>query len=242
MNRVALEPAYLLHQRAYRETSVLLEVFSASRGRVGLVARGVRSAKSRSRSLYQPFRRLLLSWVERGELGTLTAAEADGPAAALSGDAVFSGWYLNELLLRVLARHDPHAPLFEEYALALESLSAATDASVLRRFELRLLENLGYGMHWSPTLDPQGWYQFDAESGPCACAEQAGAYRGASLLDLAAGRFATPESLRDARRLLRTALAPHLGDKPLQTPRMLRALKNMGAPAGVPADQRVGEP
>lgn len=225
MNRVALEPAYLLHQRAYRETSVLLEVFSANRGRVGLVARGVRSAKSKSRSLYQPFRRLLLSWVDRGELGTLTGAEADGPAVVLAGDAVFSGWYLNELLLRVLARHDAHSSLFNEYASALDALAGSANAGVLRQFELRLLENLGYGMHWSADLDPQGWYQFDAETGPCACAEQPGAYRGASLLDLAAGRFETQEGLRDARRLLRAALAPHLGDKPLQTPRMLRALK-----------------
>lgn len=224
MTRVQLEPAYLLHHRAYRESSVLLEVFSPARGRAGIVARGARSARSRWRSLFQPFQRLLLSWSERGELGTLTAAEADGPPVPMAGETVFSGWYVNELLLRVLTRHDPHPALFDHYAGTLVALAGGSGAGALRHFELRLLEELGYGLQLPDRLDPDGWYEYDAESGARACARGEAALRGSSLLDIAAGRLDSPQTLRDARRLLRTALAPHLGDRPLQTPRMLRAL------------------
>lgn len=230
MTRVQLEPAYLLHHRAYRESSVLLEIFSAGRGRVGLVGRGARSPKSKWRSLFQPFQRLLLSWSERGELGTLTGAEADGPPAPLGGEAVFSGWYLNELLLRTLTRHDAHAELFDHYATTLGELSAGATPASLRRFELRLLENLGYGLPLTPDLDPAGWYDYHAETGARPCGPQPGAIRGTSLLDLAAERFDSPQTLRDARNLLRAALAPYLGDRPLQTPRLLRALRAARGP------------
>lgn len=230
MTRVQLEPAYLLHHRAYRETSALLEIFSAGRGRVGLVARGARSPKSKSRSLFQPFQRLLLSWSDRGELGTLTGAEADGRPEPLGGEAVFSGWYLNELLLRTLTRHDAHAELFEHYASTLSELAAGATAASLRRFELRLLENLGYGLQLTPDLDPDGWYDYHAETGARPCGEQPGAIRGASLMDIAADHFESPQTLRDARNVLRAALAPYLGDRPLQTPRMLRALRAARGP------------
>lgn len=228
MNRVQLEPAYLLHHRAYRESSVLLEVFSVRHGRLGIVARGARSARSKWGSLFQPFQRLLLSWSERGELGTLTGAEADGPPAPLSGEAVFSGWYLNELLLRMLTRHDPHPVLFDRYAQALGGLAGPASPAVLRQFEMGLLEDLGYGLHLPPDIDPDGWYAYDAEAGASACKPGEGGLRGSSLLALVAGRLDSPQSLRDARALLRAALAPHLGGKPLQTPRLLRALRAAG--------------
>lgn len=232
MKRVQLEPGYLLSLRPYRETSALLEVFSAPHGRVGLVARGVRGPRSRQRGLFQPFRPLLLSWNEGGELGTLTGAETAGPAITLKGEAVFSGWYLNELLLRLLQRRDPHAALFQGYARALQALAGPRAECALRTFEKQLLTELGYGLHLPDHIDRAAWYEFDAESGARRLpARTAGAYQGSSLLDLANGNFQSDESLRDAKRLLRAALLPHVGERALVTPRLLRSLRRAVKPA-----------
>ena len=225
MKRVQLQPGYLLSVRAYRETSTLLEALTPDHGRLGLVARGSRGPRSKLRGLLQPFQPLLLSWSEGGELGTLTGAEAAGPAAALRGEAVFSGWYLNELVLRLLARRDPHPALFDGYAQALGALGDAAAPRALRIFELHLLAELGYAVHLPDDLATDGWYGYDPEGGLSVAEPGPAAYRGASLRSLAAGTLDTEESLRDARRLLRAALQPHLGDRALRTPEMLRALR-----------------
>lgn len=231
MKRVQLEPGYLLAVRAYRETSALLEVFTAAHGRTGLVARGTRGPKSKLRGLLQPFQPLLLSWSERGELGTLSTAEAAGAPVALTGEAVFSGWYLNELLLRLLARHDPHPGLFEAYQRTLHVLVDADPARALRRFELQLLSELGYGFHVPEDLATDRWYGYDPEGGLRIAEPGPESYRGSSLRALADESLETAESLSDARRLLRAALAPHLGGRALRTPELLRALR--AATAGV---------
>lgn len=226
MKRVHLEPAYVLSLRPYRETSVLLEVFTAPQGRVGLVARGVRSPKSRQRGLLQIFRPLLLSWSEGGELGTLSGAEAAEPGVELRGEAVFSGWYLNELLLRLLQRRDPHAALFQAYAKTLQSLGGPGVQAALRIFEKQLLAELGYGLQLPDRLEAGAWYEYDEERGVHVVARQTErAYPGSSLIDLVNEMFQTGESLHDAKRLLRAALRPYLGDRELATPRMLRALR-----------------
>lgn len=235
MKRVSLEPAFLLSVRAYRETSALLEAFTPAHGRIGLVARGSRGAKSRQRGLLQPFQPLLLSWSEGGELGTLTGVEANGPPVGLQAEAVFSGWYLNELLLRLVQRRDPHAVLYDGYVAALAALGGAEPSVVaraLRVFELHLLAELGYAVHVPDDLAPDRWYGYDPEGGLRAAEPGPTAYRGASLKALADETLATDESLRDARRLLRTALAPHLGERALRTPELLRALRAATAGAG----------
>jgi DNA repair protein RecO (recombination protein O) len=225
MRRVQLEPAYLLSVRAYRETSALLEVFTATHGRTGLVARGTRGPKSKLRGLLQPFQPLLLSWSERGELGTLHTAEAAGAPPLLSGEAVFSGWYLNELLLRLLQRHDPHPALFDAYERTLRALADAGAVRALRLFELELLSELGYGLQVPDDLHAEGWYRYEPDAGLRVAEPGPESYRGTSLLALAEEALDTPESLNDARRLLRQALAPHLGGRALRTPEMLRALR-----------------
>jgi DNA repair protein RecO (recombination protein O) len=226
MARISLAPAYVLSLRPYRETSALLEVLTPDHGRVGLVARGVRGAKSKLKGLLQPFAPLLVSWSERGELGTLGATEAAGASAMLKGEAIFSGWYLNELVLRLLPRRDPHPALFNDYAQTLAALSDDGAAAALRVFEKRLLSELGYGVHLPDGLTAEGWYRYEPAAGLFAC-EGPGrnAYRGASLLDMENESFGTAETLRDARRLLRAALEPHLGGRELRTPEMLRALR-----------------
>jgi len=225
MRRVQLEPAWVLSARPYRETSALVELFGQRSGRTGLVARGVRGPRARQRGLLQPFQPLLVSFSEGGELGTLTGVEADGAPVALRGEAVFSGWYLNELVLRLLPRRDPHPQLFAHYAEALVALAGDGVAAALRLFEKRLLAELGYGLQLPEPVERDRWYAWDPDSGLRLAEPGPSSYRGESLHALAEEQLDTEESLRDARRLLRGALAPHLGERKLRTPEMLRTLR-----------------
>lgn len=231
--RIEFEPAFVLAQHPYRETSQLLEAFTAAHGRVGLVARGTRGPKPRLRGLLQPFAPLLLSWSEAGELGTLTGAEANGAAPALAGERVFHGWYVNELVLKLLQRHDPHPRLYHDYAAALALLAGAEAESALRVFEKRLLAEIGYGLPLHGDLQPQQRYGFDFERGPRPAAAGAPDYAGASLLALREERLQTREQLRDARKLLREALQRQLGGRELETPRLLRELRARKETQGV---------
>ena len=234
-SRIHLVPAYLLHQRPYRESSALLEVFTESHGRVGLVARGVRSPRSRLRGELQPFRSLRLSWTGRGELGTLTGVEAHGPLRLFQGTALYSAFYLNELLVRLLARHDPHPGVYSVYQRSLQDLADnQTIQPVLRIFEKRLLEELGYGllldheMETGKPVQPELDYDYHLESGPLiavAGAAHGFVFKGASLLALAQERLTTTEALDDAKRLLRAALSLYLGHKPVQSRELFRSVK-----------------
>ena len=227
--RVENAPGYVLHSRPWRETSLIVEAFTREHGRVGLVARGVRRARSRFRGLLLPFRLLLLSWSGRGELPTLTGADTEGPVGVLRGRALFSGFYLNELMLKLLPRSDPHPELFDDYRGAVDALGGdGVLDGVLRTFEKRLLDALGYG----PTLDravdtgnpvsPDKRYRYVPERGPVE-GEGAGGgdgpvVSGRTLLALAGGRLGCGGDDREraeARHLMRAILAPHLGPRPL---------------------------
>jgi DNA repair protein RecO (recombination protein O) len=268
MARAQLEPAWVLSARPYRETSALVELFAQRAGRIGLVARGVRSGRARTRGLLQPFQPLLVSFSDRGELGTLAGLEPAGPPVVLRGEAVFSGWYLNELVLRLVARRDPHPQLFEDYGTALGALGggegrrhredsndAGTSAgrvagaaagviektqsspalahgASLRVFEKGLLTELGYGLQLPDPVEPDAWYRWDADHGLRLAEPGPSSYRGASLRALADEVLDTPECLRDARRLLRVVLSPHLGERKLRTPEMLRALRAVQRASG----------
>ena len=234
--RVELVSGYLLHQRPYRESSVLLEIFTETHGRVGLVARGVRSARSKQRGDLQPFRQLRFSWQSRGELGTLTAAESEGAFITLQGRALYSGFYLNELLIRLLARHDPHPALFAAYGASVRALGQEGDVeAVLRAFEMHLLQELGYGLQLDcdaetgEALSADTLYDYHLESGPVRIGSDLPGgfvFRGGSLMAMARGEFADPLVLQDAKRLLRAALRLYLGDKPLKSRELFRRTKN----------------
>ena len=228
-------PGYVLHSRPWRETSLIVEAFAREHGRVGLVARGVRRARSRLRGTLLPFHLLLLSWSGRGELPTLTGADTGGgPVRTLRGRALFSGFYLNELLLKLLPRNDPHPDLFDDYRRALAAFGEEGRAldGVLRTFEKRLLDALGYG----PTLDravdtgapvsPDRRYRYVPERGPveAAGAEDGPVVSGRTLLALAGGRLDGGGDLEraEARRLMRAILAPHLGPRPLGSRALFR--------------------
>jgi len=226
--QVELTPGFVLHQRPYRETSALLEVFTSTHGRVGLVARGAHSPKSRRRGELQAFRALLLSWNERGELGTLTDVEADGPGVKLAGAALYSAFYLNELLVRLLVRHDPHPLLFDRYRQALQALSDQPGGIelTLRLFEKQLLQETGYGLlldvdcETGEPVEADRFYDYRLEAGPVASASDDGEgflFPGSSLLALAQEKELDVAALRDAKRLMRAALSLYLGGKPLKS-------------------------
>lgn len=238
--RIQLAPGYVLHQRPYRESSMLLEVFTGLYGRVGLVARGVRSPKSRQRGDLQPFRPLRLSWNARGELGTLTAVETDAPGTRLQGTALYSAFYLNELLVRLLVRDDPHPGLYGCYQATLEGLIQGGDIEpLLRIFEKSLLQEIGYGLlldcevESGEPVQPERFYDYHLESGPVLAAEsdvQAFVFKGSSLLALERGQLTDADVLRDAKRLMRAALNLYLGSKPLKSRELFGATNKVSVP------------
>ncbi|MFQ5642444.1 MAG: DNA repair protein RecO [Thiogranum sp.] len=230
--RIQLVPGFVLHQRPYRESSALLEVFTEAHGRVGLVARGVRSPKSRQRGDLQPFRSLRLSWNARGELGTLTAVESDAPQGCLRGASLYSAFYLNELLVRLLVRNDPHPRLYAYYQASLAHLMQGEDIEpLLRLFEKNLLQEIGYGLLLDSEIEsgepvqPNSYYDYHLESGPVLLQEedaQAFVFKGSSLLAMQRGQLTGREVLRDAKRLMRSALSLYLGNKPLKSRELFR--------------------
>lgn len=231
--RIDLEPAYVLHARSYRETSLLLEVFSLRHGRIGLIARGARRPKSALRGLLDPFQPLRLSWSGRGELQTLRDAELGGLAAQLHGDRVLAGFYLNELLLRFMQRHDPHPDLFALYAQTVGELCSGEVEPLLRHFELGLLRESGYALNLEADavthapLDAGAMYDFVPEQGAVAAhSEDYGLrFTGAELLAIGHGQFADAAVRKAARRLLRAVINSHLGDRGLRTRRVAAAMK-----------------
>jgi DNA repair protein RecO (recombination protein O) len=237
--RVMLTPAYVLHQRAWRESSRIIEIISPEHGRLGLVARGIRRPTSPLRGLLTPFRPLLLSWSLRGELGTLTQAESAGTAARLGGRCLMAAFYLNELLLCLIARHDPQAELYEHYASTLSMIADPAQLETgLRRFELQLLQTIGYGLNLerdaasgAPVV-AEGLYRFEPERGLVHVEHRESSsliVQGTTLHELAAGKFTDAERLREARKLLRAALDVQLGGRRLKTRDILRELARYGA-------------
>jgi DNA repair protein RecO (recombination protein O) len=225
--RIALQPAWLLTSRPYSDSSLLLEAFTREHGRIGLVARGARGRRSKLRGCLQLFTPLLLSWNESGELGTLSGAEASGPPLMLSGERVIYGWYLNELLTRLLQRQDAHPALYDYYNLLLPELAGyqAAAETALRLFEKYLLAEIGYGLLLPEELQPQQRYRYDWDHGPQAAHD---GFAGSSLIALREGRIDTIEAQQETRSLLRAALRRQLGGRELETPKLLRSLRGIG--------------
>ncbi|MGH8258946.1 MAG: DNA repair protein RecO [Steroidobacteraceae bacterium] len=231
--RVHLAPGYLLHHAPYRDTSRILEVLTRDHGRLTLFARGVRGPKSKLTATLQPFQALLLSWSGRGEAPQLTGAELDGAPRVLPAGSLMAAFYLNELILKLTARHDPHPALFEAYHRALEALKGGALEEPLRLFEKRLLEEAGYGLDLESesqtgrSIEPRACYQFRPAQGLVPAAPGApGALAGSSLIALAHERLAGSQQLEDARRLLRSALDHCLEGRELATRSVALALRH----------------
>ncbi len=228
--RVQQQPAYILHRRPFRDSSQILDIVTRDHGRIALVARGSRSSKSRLAGILRPFLPLSVSWVARGDLGTLTGAEAAGAPGGIHGDAMFSAFYVNELLLNFLHRHDPQPEIYALYDEVIAALASATDiAACLRSFELQLLGLLGYAVSFHDdarsdrALDPDRCYTYRVEQGPVAVERRSGPmlFSGEVLLAIQAHEFDRPEIVRAASRLLREIINHHLGGKELNSRKVL---------------------
>lgn len=227
-NRVSLQPAYVLHRRPFQNSSLLVDFFTLDYGRVKAVAKGARREKSRYRSFLQLFTPVLVSFSGRSEVKTVTGMETQLAPISLRGERLFSGLYVNELLVRLLHNQEEHAGLYKAYQQALLSLQGDTAVeTVLRRFELGLLGELGYGINLQHDCQSHAEIRADlsyrfipdvgfshADSDPGEDNTQ-DLFLGAHLIALDNMQLQDPDASRAAKRLLRQALAQHLGDKPL---------------------------
>ena len=235
LTAVDQEPSFVLYQRPYRETSLLVEVLTQDHGRIGLIARGAKRPKSRMAALLQPFRPLTLSWTGRGDLKTLRSVEEAGAFSAPAGDLLMPAFYLNELLLKALRRGDPHPGLFAHYMQALSQMgSGALLGPSLRMFELSLLDECGYGlvldraMAGAEPIEPDGRYRYDLESGPhpIPAGDKGGlVFAGSHLMAMGRGDFSDPQVAVAARELFSAAIKHFFGLEALKTRTVYRAMR-----------------
>ncbi len=233
------ETAFVLHTYAYKETSLIVEAFSRRFGRVALLAKGARRPRSAMRGVLLSFHPLRLTWSGgvsgEASLGTLISAEWSGGQAVLSGRALMCGFYVNELLLRLLPRDDPHEALFDFYGESLQGLAmAAEHGPVLRAFEKRLLSELGYAPvleHDSADrpIEPQALYVYEPDRGPRIANGRSAelAVHGQTLLDVAHDDYARAETRDEARALMRTLIGERLQGQTLHTRIVLKELNEL---------------
>jgi DNA repair protein RecO (recombination protein O) len=229
--RVQQQAAYILHHRPFRDTSQILDILSREHGKLAVVARGSRGARSRLKGILRPFMPLSMSWVIKSDLGTLTGAEVGGAPLSLSGNALLSGYYVNELILHFLHRHDPQPGIFDAYQHTIQTLAAAGDdvAVCLRQFEIELLRQIGYALNLdheygsNKALDPQLNYEYRPEQGAVAVSRSEGpqVFSGRVLSAIGEQHFDDAAVLRSANRLLRNVIAFHLGGKELKSRKVL---------------------
>lgn len=228
----------MLHQRPYRETSLLLHVLTLDYGRISLVARGMRQKKRRNQQAIQLFQPFWLNWFGRGELLTLGKMEVTEAPYWLKGHSTLCGLYINELLVRLLSQQQAEPMIFEAYQQALSGLQAAEQTEqTLRIFEKRLLESLGYGVdlttdHEGQAVMPERHYGYLAEAGLRQCAEQdpARLISGASLQQLHDETLHDPVSLNETKQLMRVIINYHLEGKPLKSRQLFAEMQRYAGP------------
>lgn len=244
--RLTAEPAFVLHTRPWRETSLLVEVLSAGHGRLGIVARGVQGPKRHVlRAALQPLQSIRFDAVQRGELARLVSAEALDAAPRLMGDSMLAAFYLNELTLRLTPRGDPQPELYTAYARARERLRHGESlAWTLRRFERDLLDALGVAPDWTHdahgAVDPAARYRIDPEQGPQRVLSDRGrgdrshAATGRALLSLASDDPPSADDLASLRRPMREVLAHHLGPRGLRSWELIGEMARVGRDVAPP--------
>ena len=234
------QPAFVLHTYPYRETSLIVEAYVRDHGRMALVARGARRPKSAVRGVLLPFQPLLLSWIGKKDLRTLTRAEWRSGYAPLKGQPLICGFYLNELLLKLLARDDPHEELFAAYEGTLEALGAGADPpALLRRFEIALLRELGYAVILDRDVERdepvarERSYVYVVERGPVSglsAARNGVELSGQTLIDMQSGSFTSAATQLESKTLMRALINHYLGDQVLHTRQLLRDLQDLQEP------------
>ncbi|MDF1761676.1 MAG: DNA repair protein RecO [Coxiellaceae bacterium] len=236
MQRIALQPAYILHTRPYRSTSLLVELLSHHYGRLTVVANSARGPKSRYKGVLQPFRCLLVDWSGARELKSLGKVELQGMPYRLNGLRLFSGYYLNELLMRLLAKDDPYEKLFDCYQQALQQLSNS-DVELeitLRQFEKNLLQELGYGVSFThdashhQAIVAEQSYSLAADRGFYAVTghgeHQHAVFCGANIIAIANDDYSDSQVQQDAKKIMRYLLRCHIGTKPLNSRELIKGM------------------
>lgn len=235
-NRQQDELAFILHSHPFRETSLLLDVFSRHHGRLAIVARGARRPRSALRGVLMGFQPVLLSWFGKGEVRTLHSAEWQGGQPCLQGTALMCGFYLNELLVNLLARDDAHEALFDYYRATLHRLAHEADhAATLRCFEKHLLQELGYALELEREagshrqVRAEGRYRYVIEHGVVEDDGHAHGYplAGRTLLAMAADDYSDPLAAQQSKQLMRMLLNHHLGGKVLHTRELVKDLQKL---------------
>lgn len=241
-HRIKLQPGWVLHRRDFRDSSQIVDILTPEQGRLSMVARGIKRPKSRHRGLLQPFSPLLLSWSGARDLVTMTDVERGvGPVLALTGEHLLSGFYVNELMLRLTHRHDPQPELFSLYSETVQALATDGDAAIaLREFEFKLLRVLGFGLNLTrdavtgAAIESEARYTFAIDQGPTRCDvphSDDHVIAGAVLLAMAAQDWRHSDVRREARLITTRAIDWHLDGKPLQSRRVLRHLRRSTATA-----------
>jgi DNA repair protein RecO (recombination protein O) len=253
--RIGDEAAFVLHSYPYKETSLIVDALTRHHGRVALVARGAKRPRSALRGVLLAFQPLTISWIQArsravasahggNDLRTLTRAEWMGGLPPLRGDALMAGFYLNELIQKLVARDDAHEALFDAYFEALAVLAEDRPAApTLRHFEVVLLREAGYAMRLAHTatgeaIDPQSHYRYVAEQGPVPIDAQAkmrgtdadapdAAIIGKTLLDIDADDYSDPVTLAQSKLLMRSLLQHHLSGQILHTRRLVLDLQSL---------------
>jgi|UniRef100_UPI004048B456 DNA repair protein RecO (recombination protein O) len=240
--RVADQAAFVLHSIPYKETSLILDVFTRQHGRMALIAKGAKRPHSVLRPVLQRFQPLSVSWSGKSELRTLTKSEWVGGVPALVGDALLCGFYLNELLVKFLAREDEYEKLYDHYMDTIVALSNLEFQSkgleeILRPFELTLLQETGYAAALDHCVEtnqaplPNEKYIYQPERGVRPFqGDDPGHWpilMGRSLLKIANNDFSDPETLSESKQLMRFLLSLHLQDQTLTTRQILIDLKKI---------------
>lgn len=228
--RVTGQPGFVLHSYPYKETSLIVDMFTRDYGRIGLVAKGAKRPHSQLRGVLQTFQPLQVSWSGKSELRTLIDADWVGGMLPLERTALLCGFYLNELLVKLLARDDPHPVLFDHYVSTLNQLAHDEPAPiVLRKFERALLKETGVAADLTrctrsrAALDPAGQYVVDPERGPrpAVAADSWPVVSGKTLLDVEREDYADAQTQAQSKQLMRFLLAHQLGGAPLNTRQIL---------------------
>ncbi|MFV1921779.1 MAG: DNA repair protein RecO [Methylotenera sp.] len=226
---------FVLHTYAFKETSLVAELFTKSHGRVATLAKGARRPRSAMRGQLQSFQMLSATWSGKNELKTLHSLDWADALTMLQGEALMCGFYLNELLLRLLPREDAHEQLFNYYQATLRALSKGLDlATHLRRFELKLLQEMGYEVPLqvdenNAPIDRDREYRYEAEYGACAlsAAQKGIKVSGETLLNMAQDDYTSMQTQQESKKLMRYLLTHYLGDKPLHTRQLLIDLQGL---------------
>jgi len=227
------ETVYVLHTYPFKETSLIIEIFSKVHGRVSILAKGARRPRSLVRGMLQSFQSLQASWSGLGEMKTLHSIDWCDALLQIEGDALICGFYINELLMRLLPKEDPHETLFDFYHQTMELLSKKDNLSVtLRRFELRLLQELGYEL---PLVNDENGalvnsdkiYYYEVGYGPSVTknSTQGVPLLGKTLIDMNSDDYRDPKTEIQSKQLMRYLIGHYIGDKPLNSKQLFLHLE-----------------